>query len=505
MSAWVRRSVTRLRRRLARLPRLLYVVCAVALLNGTAWSVITPPFQVADEISHIGYAQYLAETGKLPVFRANQPQYSGEERALLTAEQFFGVIGPPQNKPPWYQRQIQAVLRQQQGAADRRGVGSVSSATDNPPLYYLLEAVPYWVSPSHALLDRLVLMRLLSVLMSVLAVGLVFLFLREVLPGAPWSWPVGALLVALNPTFGQISGGVNADNLLFLVSAATFLLIARSFRRGLTLRRGVLLGVASAAGLLAKPAFIGLIPGIVLALLILVVRRRGVSGLKAGAWALAAALVPLMLYALALKTVWTRPLAPGQLSLTGPASPELHNLKEQVSFVWQLFLPRLPFMADKGVGLGGAAPYPGQFPLRDVWEVGLVGKFGWLDYGFAPAVYDAAWSILQAVGVLFCFGLVTVRRTLRRRLCEILAYAALAVGLMAVIGFADYRAQILVQPRFEQTRYLMPLLALYGGFFAVAVRGLGHRVGPLLGAALIMLAAAHTVFAQMLTVARFYA
>ena len=37
-----------------------------ALLVGTLWALLIPPFHVPDEISHLGYAQYVAETGKLP-------------------------------------------------------------------------------------------------------------------------------------------------------------------------------------------------------------------------------------------------------------------------------------------------------------------------------------------------------------------------------------------------------------------------------------------------------
>jgi len=481
-----------------------YLVALVALINGFGWSLLTPPFEVPDENGHVAYVQYLAETGKLPVYRVAGPQYSGEERAVLAAVQLPGVAGLIRNRPPWFAEQFRSVYVAQPNLNDRVGLGSVGSATDNPPLYYALESVPYWASPSHSLLDRLVLMRMFSALLSAITVGLLFMFLREVLPRTPWTWLVGALVAALNPVFGQVSGGVNADDLLFLTSAAAFLLIARCFRRGLTLRRGVTLGVVTAAGLLAKPIFIGLIPGIALALGLLVLRRRELATLRAAAAAVAAAMVPLALYVLALKTVWTRPIVPGALTLNGPASPELSNLTEEVSFVWQLFLPRLPFMSAKAVLTGGAAPYPGQFPLRDLWLVGFIGKFGWLDYGFSPAVYDAAWTILRAVGVLFLVGMVTLRHGLRQRAGEIVIYLALGAGLLAVIGVADYRAQILGQPRFEQARYLMPLLSLYAGLVAVAVHGLGRRFGPVLGAALVVLALAHTIFSQLLTVARFY-
>jgi hypothetical protein len=57
---------------------------------------------------------------------------------------------------------------------------------------------------------------------------------------------------------------------------------------------------------------------------------------------------------------------------------------------------------------------------------------------------------------------------------------------------------------FEQARYLLPLLGLYGLLVALAARGAGRRWGPAVGAALVMLAMAHGLFAGLLTISRYY-
>jgi hypothetical protein len=54
-------------------------------------------------------------------------------------------------------------------------------------------------------------------------------------------------------------------------------------------------------------------------------------------------------------------------------------------------------------------------------------------------------------------------------------------------------------------RYLLPLLPLYGALLALAARGAGRRLLPVAGAAIVVLALAHDVFAQLLLVGRFYA
>ena len=58
--------------------------------------------------------------------------------------------------------------------------------------------------------------------------------------------------------------------------------------------------------------------------------------------------------------------------------------------------------------------------------------------------------------------------------------------------------------RFDQARYLYPLLALYGAILALAARVGGRRVGPVIGAAIVAIAIFHDVFAQLLTVPLFH-
>ena len=56
------------------------------------WSLATPPFHVPDEVSHIAYAQYLAETGRLPEANGDL-EYAREEENMLAATLFYRVVG----------------------------------------------------------------------------------------------------------------------------------------------------------------------------------------------------------------------------------------------------------------------------------------------------------------------------------------------------------------------------------------------------------------------------
>jgi hypothetical protein len=476
--------------------RAAYACGTVMLLVGLSWSLIIPPFHVPDENAHVGYAQYLSETGKLPKLRTGVEPYSPEEQQTLAALNFYAVIGQRGNRPPWSKLQAAPVRAIDRQRPDRAGLGDEDTATGNPPLYHALETIPYWASPSHNLLDRLVLMRLLSVLLAAGTVLAVFEFLRTLLPSTPWAWPVGALAAAFQPTFGFISGGVNNDNLLFLVSACTFLLIARAFRYGLTPRRAAVLGAVSAAGVLTKLTFIGILPAVGLALVLLVARagptRR--QSVRAALIAVASGLVPVVVYMVVARLAWDRSLlTSGQIS--GAIGPTAHgSLRGALSFSWQLFLPRLPFMNDQ---------IPG-FALRSIWLNGFIGRFGWLDYGFPAWVYNVASYLFVAIAAMAVASLVRLRAVVRKRILEMLCYIAAVVSEAVLIGVVDYQAIISSQPPFQQARYLLPLLALYAALVAIAARAAGPRWGRVVGAVFVLLALAHTVFAQFLTVSRYY-
>jgi 4-amino-4-deoxy-L-arabinose transferase-like glycosyltransferase len=484
-----------------RIPRAGRVCFLIAFVNAAIWGVVVPPFQVPDEIAHFAYAQYLAETGKAPP-QGPGDQYSAEEQQTLEALDFFTVVGRAGQRGILTKAEnhtLQAMLATHPSPI---GQGGVTSITNQPPLYYALEAIPYWLSPSHEILARLALMRLLSALMAACTVLAIFLFLRELLPGSPWAWTVGALVVAFQPMFDFIASGVQGDNLLFLASATTFLAIARAYRRGLTRRRAAVIGIATVAGVLGKLTFIALVPGIALALLLLGwrawPRRRARALLDVGV-AAAIVVIPVTAYALLNALVWHRggPTAGGFNGAATTALPagQTVTLHETIDYIWQLYLPRLPFMNHKEFS---------YFPLTAVWLNGSIGRFGWLDYSFPEWVYTFARWVFVVLALLAASTLVRMRSRIAPLLGLLGCYAVMAVGLMSAIGYAGIRFRAVNNLPFEQARYLFPLLALYALFVVLAARGVGRRWAPVLGGALVVLAMAHGLFAETLTISRYY-
>lgn len=506
---------------LRRVPRAGWMCFAIALVNCAIWTAVVPPFQVPDEISHFAYAQYLAETGKPPPQRPNTLQYSPQEYTALDGLYFFDTIGRPQMRGIFTGAEDRALRTALAQHPSPLGPGGGTSITNQPPLYYALEAIPYLLSPSSDILWRLELMRLLSALMAACTVLLVFLFLRELLPRAPWAWSVGALVLAFQPTFCFIAAGVQGDNLLFLAATATFLGLLRAWRHGLTLRRGAIIGVAVMAGVLGKLTFIALLPGVALALLLLGMRevrtrRRPADGTGAAAGgaprppSLARALAPLALaaaivvipvgaYALLNVHAWHRGgLTAGGLavaSVNSAPSGQGITLHDTLDYTWEDFLPRLWFMHHN---------YFPNYPLWNTWLDGSIGHFGWLDYTFPAWVYEWAKYIFWALGALALVGAVRLRRALRPCAPLLACFAVMALGLLGAIGYAGIRYRFANGEIFEQARYLFPLVAFYGLFVVLAANAPPRRWAPLLGALLVVLAMAHGLFAETLTISRYY-
>jgi 4-amino-4-deoxy-L-arabinose transferase-like glycosyltransferase len=490
-------------RALRAVPKAAWACALVALANGLAWSLITPPFQVPDENAHYAYVQQVVERGTVPHPVAHEGHLSPAEDGMLGAVLFYQVVGERRNPAPMSQLQQRVVERIEHERLSTAGSGDALSASNNPPLYYLLEAVPYAVGSGGSVLDRLALMRALSALMGAVTVLLIFLFLKELLPGRPWAWSAGSLVAAFQPLFGFMSGGVNNDDLLYLTAAGVLWALARTFRHGLTPANGALLGGFLGAGIVTKLTLIGFVPAVALGVGLGFWRARSRMGarrlaLRGAAWAVGLGAAPFIVDVLLNRYAWNKGAIPGGIGGVN-AAPGVVQLKfsfhEELSHIWQLYLP--------SIGMRDQFPY---VPLWKTWFKGFFGRFGWLDYKFEYHFYLAALGISLGAIALALAEIVRKRRAFVERLAELAVYALALAGICAEVGVQSYR--LMIQSggfaQFEQARYLLPLLGLYAALAALAVRFGGRRWGPMIGAGLVVLAIGHDIAAQVLTIGRFY-
>jgi 4-amino-4-deoxy-L-arabinose transferase-like glycosyltransferase len=478
--------------RLRRIPRAAWICGLVAFLNAACWSVLSPPFEVPDEPSHFAYVQYLAETGRLP--SGGEEEFPHAEQVVLNDLRYSQVrfhpdVGTISSQAR--QRTLEHALAAPLSRTDSTQAGVAAS---QPPLYYALETIPYKLASSGTLLDQLALMRLLSALMGGLTALFAFLFLREALPGAPWAWTVGGLGVALTPLLGLMSGAVNPDALLFAVSAALLYCLARGFRRGITPRLAIALGAVLALGFLTKLTFLCLIPGAILGLVALCVREARRSRQTAQrSFALAAVFgaSPILLDVI-VNVLSGRPgigAISGALTLNGSSG----SILNEISYIWQLYLPSLPGMSRY---------FHGFLTTRVLWFNGLVGLYGWLDTTFPSWVYNAALVPAGLIAALFAHALFAYRGVLRSRLMEVVVYLTICLGVLIPIGVDDYIHHM--PSEYAEPRYLFPLLVLWGAVLALAARGAGRRWGPIAGVVIVTLVLAHDIFSQLLVISRYY-
>jgi hypothetical protein len=476
-------------------PRARWLVAAAACANALAWSLVTPVFLVPDEISHVAYVQQLAETGSPPVPR-DRVVFSPELRTALAAVRSGTTTRMVWRAKVWTGAEQQRIERLLSAPLRRVGNGSAGGVDPEPPLYYALQALPYRAAASGTLVTRVALMRLVSALLAGATALLAFLFVRECLPSRPWAWTVGGLVVAFAPMLGYVSGGVNPDALLFAVSAALFLCVARAFRHGLTRRLAIWTGVVIALGLLTKLNFYGLLPGAAIAL-VLAARRSertwSLRTLKLPGIALAIGLAPFALMLLLDATVWDRPMV--LLHSTADAHADHGGLFSQLSFLWQVYLPRLP----------GQHPAFEQYIGYELWWKSFFGKFGGLDVLFPGWAYRVGLIAFLALLALAARTLAVNRRVLLVRRTELLGYALMAGSLLALIAVVALRGWAPDVEGIAQGRYLLPLLPLLAAVVALAVRGAGRRWGRPLGAVLVVAALAWSVFGQLAVIAAFYA
>jgi hypothetical protein len=490
-----RRSVD-IRAALRRVPAAAWMCALIAFLNAFAWSIIVPPFQGRDEVDHFAYVAQLAEKGTLPKTGSEvgiRP-YSPQEALVMEGLHYYQVMFTPY-EPSISSMAEQRTLQENVNAGDSlEGSGEGGVAATEPPLYYALQTIPYTLGGSN-ILAQLQLMRLFGALFGAATVLLTFLFLRELLPGVPWAATVGALCVALQPLFAFVSGSVNPDTILFAVCAALFLCLARAFRRGLTPPLAIVLGLLIAVGFATKLNFIGVAFGVFVGLVVLAVseaRARGRHALLSPAIAAGIGLVPVLLYVL--HNVMSNHPIFGIVSEIGAIATK--SPFDKLSYIWEMYLPRLPGMMHYFVGMT---------TYRDVWFDRSVGLYGWMDTMFPTWVDNVALVPAGAV-VLLCGRELLVRRdALRARLPELGVYAAIAVGVLVMVGVSSYDSDIVNHEyAFGEPRYLLPLVPLLGAVIVLAVRGAGRRWVPVVGGAMVVLFLAHDIFSQMQVIARYY-
>lgn len=446
-------------------PLPLRLLLLVAVVEVVAWTVATVPFQGPDEAPHYAYVQYLAETGHKPSFDGGGGMVSQETDGLFSGFNLYVLKRQPDARPYWSRSEVRywdAYARTLTPAARKTGSGP-NSVAKNPPLYYAYEAIPYRlaVAAGAGPFARLFWMRLANALLYLATIVLTWLIASELLASVLLRTLATATVVLL-PMASFIGAVVNPDSMLAAIWAGALLASLRLLLRGFSTARVVGLLALCAASLLTHGR------GLPLALFALValgfawhrhrppLRRAGVA-VGAG---LALIVVGFVAYSLFLGGSGGG-IYGGELRFA-----QHFSVTQFASFVWQFYLPRLPFMAVRpGPDFGFA-----QFFVQGF----LPGAFGGQEVRFSDSTYRLMQVLCVAGVVAFAAAAYRQRVRIAERWDVAVLLAALALLTLAFLHLASYRA--VVQPGATDAlivgRYLLPLAPLLGIAVAVVVAAL---------------------------------
>lgn len=344
---------------------------------------------------------------------------------------------------------------------------------------------------------------LLGAIVAMCAFGVV----RELVPRRRVAAVAAGLLVAYQPMFGFISGGVNNDSGINAAAAIALYLLVRALRRGLGWREALGLGTILALAPLLKETGYEIYPAAGVGLL--GVLWGALRPLSPGAELRAklAPLVGLVGSFTAVVVAWAviKPhvldVVAGHVQATGGVSPTGSiSLAEQMpgrfaTYLWELMLPRLPSMIHL---------FPPGWPFFQIYIERGWASFGWYTFGFPRWVYVLIVLAMGVVGLLSLSAAWRYRGKLRQ-----IGWAVLVVVLFPLCTLLAVEAAFFTPTGgrtvvAEQGRYIFPAIAALAAIAIGGTFGFGKRLQIPFATVLVVAMIGLSYASQLLTLGSFY-
>jgi hypothetical protein len=470
-----------------RIPAPLAILLAVATIQFLAWVVVLPAVQAPDEHTHFAYTQRLLETGHKPPVDGDPPRYSPELEAAWIDAGLQPTIGNLSGRPYWtgLDERLWRAHDARLGPHARDAETGPTGASRNPPLYYAYAGIGYAVEWNGSFFDRLYAMRLMNLPLYLATIVLTWILAGQLLGRALWPRTVAAGVVAVQPQFAFVAAGISPDPMLTAIWAGFTVLAVHTVKHGLTAARAGGLLALALASVATHPRGA---PLILLALLaialglrgwIAALPRRALLALAAGAAVLTAAVLVVLVS------------RAGVLDSTKGAG---FNPRQFVSYVWQFYLPKLPFM-DRSIGP--------DYGVQPAFVETFYGVFASLEVRWPQTVYRLL-ALASALG-LVALAAALFRARARIRLELAVMVGAIPLALVAGLHYAAYR-NLQIDPGNPVIvgRYLFPAIPVFGVAVAVVVRALPRPAGLALGTALLTGGALLCLSGLGMTAVRFY-
>lgn len=449
-------------------PASLATLLAIILIVGLAWALLVPPWQAPDEISHFSYAQSIAENFALPGNTRRPGKSSDQSLADDTVGATRGAFYPRTAPPNWSGSDYSSYLTRVRSVhpPPKSDGGGLDSAQSNPPLYYLFADVGYLIDSGGTAFGQLYTIRISGVLLLGVTTIAGWLLAGETLGRRRLPQLACASVAGLLPMTTFMSTSVNPDALLYALWTLALWLGARVINHRVRRWDAVALCTVTAAAILTKATSYALVPAVVMALFIGWLRRprserkRDLSFIAAAGMVLLLPVVGWLELAHSLR----------RAGINGVAVSAAHpvNIRQFLSYVWQFYLPRLPFLRPFRTTSG--------LPVYDIWLRQGLGTFGWLVVYLPGWLYTAAAAALGSIAIV-SVGLLTRLRD--RRHLALLGFFGLALfALVVLLHATEYVLIIDGAGQFNQGRYLLPVVGLLGLAVGLIVREIPAPAQP---------------------------
>ncbi len=420
------------------MPRVMWVLLGVFALLALAYSLVFPPFEPVDEISHFDYVRYLIERRSFPVA---QPGGLNEY-----------------HQPPLYYALVAAV----DWPFSASDLAEYSSRPNPYSLFRYWEPSldnknrfvhgPWDLWPFPSSTSRAVHVgRLVSLLLGLGTVSLTYQMARWLVPAR---LAVGAAgLVAFLPMFLAVSGSLQNDAGAAFAGAVVLWLAVRYYVIGLNARRALLLGAAVGLGALMKVTVLFLLAPVVLAVFTI-----GLASFRdlVNPQRLRPRLIHLALLLLGVAVTGGGWYLRNQILYGDPTAA---GLSIQVNRTWQ---QALSVLGDS---------------LKFAWST-FWGRFGHTEVGLPQEIYDT----LGFITVLAAAGLgLKLARFVRSSRATPVSPASSAgsrlqalwpyffLGSAGLVEFAGLVVYMAVNPSGYMGRYTFPALPAYMLFFLLGL------------------------------------
>ena len=455
-------------KRLSAPPKSLSALLAIVIVVGLAWALLLPPWQSPDEVQHFGYVQSLAESFSLPGVKGRPVVSSDQSIADNAVGAGRGAFYPQAAPPDWSPSDWDAYLAQVRAHPPSRTDGDgPNPASANPPLYYLYGAIAYRVAHAGTTFGRLYAIRIWGILLMAATTVAAWLLAGETLGRRRQPQLACAAIAGLLPMQTFISTSVNPDALMIPLWTFALWLGARVINRGAQRRDAAALCAVTAAAVLTKATSYALIVPVGLALL-LGWRRRPASDRMSTLRDIATA-SPLLVLPIVGWVGLAAALGRSAVNTisSGPGAHPFY-IRQFLSYVWQFYLPRLPFLTPFRT--------TSQLPAYVIWVRQGAGTFGWLDVYLPHWIYPLSAIVLLAIAITAVAILTRLRDP--QHLAPLAFFALTLLALFGLLHITDYRSIIAGRGSAVQGRYLLPVIGLLGLAVGLIVARIPARARP---------------------------